>query len=122
MYSHMIRKSPADIVDHHCAYIHTCVGRRNYLSFLTLLITAVCSRPGSDSDQSKSADTSQTIAAIYIVVFSAVHFMLICRHEDIPFVDALRGSPGASVGFLLGCIVLPSMLFLLAYHIRVSLP
>jgi palmitoyltransferase ZDHHC9/14/18 len=63
---------------------------------------------------------SQTIASIYIVVFSAIHFLLICRHENVPFVNALRSSPGAAVSFLLGCIILPGMLFLLAYHVRVS--
>lgn len=30
-----------DDADHHCAYIHTCVGKRNYLSFLVLLVSAV---------------------------------------------------------------------------------
>jgi palmitoyltransferase ZDHHC9/14/18 len=63
----------------------------------------------------------QTIASIYIVVFSAIHFLLICRHENVPFVNALRSSPGAAVSFLLGCIILPGMLFLLAYHVRVRL-
>jgi len=63
----------------------------------------------------------QTIASIYIVVFSAIHFLLICRHENVPFVNALRSSPGAAVSFLLGLLILPGMLFLLAYHVRVSL-
>lgn len=46
--------------------------------------------------------------------------MLVCRHENVPFVNALRSSPGAAVSFLLGCLILPGMIFLLAYHIRVS--
>lgn len=66
-----------------------------------------------------SAERPQTIASIYIVVFSAIHFLLICRHDNVAFVETLRDSPGAAVSFLLGCLILPSMLFLLAYHIRV---
>ncbi|OXG93921.1 hypothetical protein C349_00256 [Cryptococcus neoformans var. grubii Br795] len=31
-----------DGIDHHCSYLHTCVGKRNYFSFIVLLITSVC--------------------------------------------------------------------------------
>jgi len=37
-------------VDHHCSYIHTCVGKSNYLSFIVLLISSVrlpISKPSS---------------------------------------------------------------------------
>lgn len=61
------------------------------------------------------------IADIYIVIFSAIHFLLICRHEGVSFGQALQDSPGAAVSFLLGLMLLPAMLFLLGYHIRVRL-
>lgn len=100
-------------LDHHCSYIHTCVGKRNYLAFLVLLVTAV-SRAFADKAK------SQAIAAIYIVVFSAIHFALLCNHDDISFADALADSPGAAVSFLLGVLVLPAIFFLLWYHAGVS--
>lgn len=57
---------------------------------------------------------------IYEVVFSAIHFYLLCRTDSISFGTALRQSPGAAVSFLLGVLILPAVLFLLYYHIRVS--
>jgi palmitoyltransferase ZDHHC9/14/18 len=101
--------------DHHCSYLHTCVGKRNYLAFLVLLISAV----GHLSTLRGRADI-QTISDIYIVVFSAIHFSLLCSHDNISFKAALQDSPGAAVSFLLGVLVLPAICFLLWYHIRVS--
>ncbi|ORX36649.1 DHHC palmitoyltransferase-domain-containing protein [Kockovaella imperatae] len=91
-----------DGIDHHCSYIHTCVGKRNYLSFLVLLISAL-------------------IGDIYIVIFSAIHFALLCHHDHISFGSALRNSPGAAVSFLLGILAIPPVSFLLWYHARLTL-
>jgi palmitoyltransferase ZDHHC9/14/18 len=86
-------------IDHHCSYLHACVGRRNYFAFIVFLICT-------------------TIGTIYIVVFSAVHFSMICHHEHVSFGHALRDSPGAAVSFLLGVLVLPPVAFMLYYHVR----
>jgi hypothetical protein len=63
----------------------------------------------------------QAIATIYIVVFSAIHFYLLCHHDHVSFGRALSESPGAAVSFLLGVLVLPATLFLIFYHVRVGL-
>ncbi|OCF43186.1 hypothetical protein I317_03031 [Kwoniella heveanensis CBS 569] len=91
-----------DGIDHHCSYLHNCVGKRNYFSFLVTITTA-------------------TIADIYIVVFSALHFSLLCHHDNISFSHALGDSPGAAVSFILGVIVLLPVSFLLWYHLRLLL-
>ncbi|WVQ67615.1 uncharacterized protein L199_005818 [Kwoniella botswanensis] len=91
-----------DGIDHHCSYLHSCVGKRNYFSFLVLLISA-------------------TIADIYIIVFSALHFSLLCHHDHISFSKALSESPGAAVSFLLGVILILPIMFLLWYHLRLLL-
>ncbi|WVF71514.1 hypothetical protein IAT40_006320 [Kwoniella sp. CBS 6097] len=91
-----------DGIDHHCSYLHNCVGKRNYFSFLVTIITA-------------------TIADIYIVVFSALHFSLLCHHDHISFGRALGESPGAAVSFILGLLVLLPVSFLLWYHLRLLL-
>ena len=64
----------------------------------------------------------QAIADIYIVVFSALHFSLLCHHDHISFVTALKDSPGAAVSFLLGVGSLGPVVFLLWFHLRVSFP
>ncbi|OXG36744.1 hypothetical protein J008_00280 [Cryptococcus neoformans] len=91
-----------DGIDHHCSYLHTCVGKRNYFSFIILLITS-------------------SISDIYIVILSAIHFSLLCHHDNISFKSALSNSPGAAVSFLLGILAIIPVLFLLQYHIRLLL-
>ncbi|WWC89296.1 uncharacterized protein L201_004217 [Kwoniella dendrophila CBS 6074] len=91
-----------DGIDHHCSYLHSCVGKRNYFSFLVLLVSA-------------------TIADIYIIVFSAIHFSLLCHHDHISFGKALSESPGAAVSFLLGVFLTFPILFLSWYHCRLLL-
>ncbi|OXB39856.1 hypothetical protein J007_00278 [Cryptococcus neoformans] len=91
-----------DGIDHHCSYLHTCVGKRNYFSFIVLLITS-------------------SISDIYIVILSAIHFSLLCHHDNISFKNALSNSPGAAVSFLLGILAIIPVLFLLQYHIRLLL-
>ncbi|WRT66402.1 uncharacterized protein IL334_003358 [Kwoniella shivajii] len=88
-----------DGIDHHCSYLHQCVGKRNYFSFLVLLVSA-------------------TISDIYIIIFSALHFSLLCHHDHVSFGKALSESPGAAVSFLLGVLLTVPILFLLWYHIR----
>lgn len=91
-----------DGIDHHCSYLHTCVGKRNYFSFIVLLITT-------------------SISDIYIVILSAIHFSLLCHHDNVSFKSALSDSPGAAVSFLLGIIAIIPVLFLLQYHVRLLL-
>lgn len=64
---------------------------------------------------------AKSLSDIYIVIFSAIHFSLLCHHDDISFRRALSDSPGAAVSFLLGVLAIIPVLFLLQYHIRVSL-
>ncbi|WWC70020.1 uncharacterized protein I206_103964 [Kwoniella pini CBS 10737] len=91
-----------DGIDHHCSYLHSCVGKRNYFSFLVTLLSA-------------------TAGDIYVVIFSAIHFSLLCHHDNISFGTALSESPGAAVSFLLGVILIFPILFLLWYHLRLLL-
>lgn len=64
---------------------------------------------------------AKSISDIYIVILSAIHFSLLCHHNNISFKSALSNSPGAAVSFLLGILAIIPVLFLLHYHIRVSL-
>ncbi|WVW83945.1 hypothetical protein I302_105968 [Kwoniella bestiolae CBS 10118] len=91
-----------DGIDHHCSYLHSCVGKRNYFSFFVLLVSA-------------------TISDIYIIVFSAIHFSMLCHHDNISFGKALSESPGAAVSFLLGVLLILPIMFLLWYHLRLLL-
>lgn len=89
-------------IDHHCAYLHGCIGQRNYFSFIVFVISAAA-------------------ADIYIVVFSAIQFSMICHHEHVSFKRALQTTPGSAVSFILGVLVLPPILFLFWYHVRLLL-
>ncbi len=72
---------------------------------------------------SPAVDTRpQTLAAIYTVVFSALHFSILCSREKISFRQALSRSPASAVSFALGVILVFPVMALLGYHLRVRGP
>ncbi|KAI5454035.1 Eukaryotic peptide chain release factor GTP-binding subunit [Naganishia albida] len=89
-------------IDHHCSYLHNCVGKRNYTSFITFLVTSV-------------------LALVYTVVFSALHYSILCSRENINFGSALGREPEAAVSFILGLILLAPITALFGYHLRLML-
>jgi hypothetical protein len=54
------------------------------------------------------------------VVFSALHYSILCSRDKINFRTALARVPEAAVSFLLGLILLGPIVALLGYHLRVS--
>ncbi|EJU05566.1 zf-DHHC-domain-containing protein [Dacryopinax primogenitus] len=89
-----------DGIDHHCTYLHNCVGRRNYTTFMTFLMSAV-------------------LTLCYVIVTSALELYSLSFTYD-GFASALRAEPLAGVSFALGIIVIWPMSALLAYHIRLQ--
>lgn len=73
-----------DITDHHCTFLNNCIGKRNYLSFYTFLITSIVSSAlvislssyhlyYAHSHPSGSEDflsSYQTIIALIVIIFS----------------------------------------------------
>lgn len=88
-------------IDHHCTYLHNCIGRRNYASFVAFLVSAV-------------------LCLVYSIVFAAMHYVLLCHREGRTFVQALGVSPESGVNFVLGLVLLAPILALLGYHLHVS--
>jgi hypothetical protein len=62
----------------------------------------------------------QILALVYTVVFSALHYSILCSRDKINFRTALARVPEAAVSFLLGLILLGPIVALLGYHLRVS--
>lgn len=63
----------------------------------------------------------QVLALAYTVVFSALHYSILCSREDITFRTALGRVPEAAVSFILGILLLGPIMALLGYHLRVNL-
>lgn len=62
----------------------------------------------------------QTLAIIYLVVFSALHYSILCSREGISFKQALAMSPESAVSFAIGVVVVWPVMALLGYHLRVG--
>jgi hypothetical protein len=62
----------------------------------------------------------QTLAIIYTVVFSALHFSIMCSRENISFRESLKRSPESAVSFGIGVLVVWPVMALMGYHLRVS--
>lgn len=95
-----------DGIDHHCTFLNTCIGRRNYTSFFSFLIFAL-------------------ITCVLCVVFSAVHLKILTlpfssprRGSGLAFQDALADSPMSAVLFILILFVFVPILTLFTYHLR----
>lgn len=88
-------------IDHHCTYLNTCVGRRNYVSFMAFLVFCISS-------------------AVWVIGCTAARLTITSRGEG-GFVGALRESPVSAVLFLLCVGVTGPLGVLFVYHIRLIL-
>lgn len=93
-------------IDHHCTYLNTCIGRRNYVSFMVFLTASIAS-------------------ALYVVGCSAARLVLMTQGRGVAgkmsFKDALGGSPVSGVLFLLCLGVTAPLGVLFSYHVRLVL-
>ncbi|CCF49310.1 hypothetical protein NDA11_007212 [Ustilago hordei] len=103
-------------IDHHCTYLNTCIGRRNYVSFMVFLLTSI-------------------LSALWVVGCTATRMVLLTRPSTyryprakgdvvgrgLSFREALANTPVSAVLFLL-CIgaILP-LIVLFIYHVRLVL-
>jgi len=88
-----------DGCDHHCQWVNNCVGRRNYASFFSFLLSAV-------------------LTTIYIIVTSALHLYFLTVRRKINLREALRQGAGSAVVFSISIVVIWPVLALLTYHLR----
>lgn len=99
-------------IDHHCTFLNTCIGRRNYLPFMVFL-------------------TASIISALIVIAFTVVHLVLLTTTKAYPrgntvapgldFRGALQQSPVSAVLFLLCIGLLAPVGTLYVYHIRLVL-
>lgn len=103
---------PTDLysADHHCTYLNTCIGRRNYFSFFAFLLTAL-------------------LACFLSIAFSVLHIYYLTRPlsyalprggfgQGKDFGQALKATPLSAVIFLLSIAVVLPVMVLFGYHVR----
>lgn len=84
--------------DHHCIWLNNCVGKRNYRSFFTFIVTCV-------------------ILCIFVIVFDIYHLLFIARnHKEQGFSFVASQSP-ISLLLIIYCFILVWMVGgLTVYH------
>lgn len=97
-------------IDHHCTFLNTCIGRRNYFTFFAFLIASI-------------------LCACISIVFCVLHIYYLTRSPQTPlpaggfgegksFQQALKATPLSAVVFFLSIAVLIPITTLFCYHIR----
>ncbi|MCO5590187.1 hypothetical protein L7F22_044156 [Adiantum nelumboides] len=97
-------------IDHHCTFLNTCIGRRNYFTFFAFLIASI-------------------LCACISIVFCVLHIYYLTRSTQTPlpaggfgegksFRQALKATPLSVVLFFLSIAVLIPITTLFSYHIR----
>lgn len=97
-------------IDHHCTFLNTCIGRRNYFTFFAFLIASI-------------------LSACISIVFCVLHIYYLTRSpqtqlpaggfgEGKSFQQALKATPLSVVLFFLSIAVLIPITTLCSYHIR----
>ncbi|KIS66781.1 uncharacterized protein UMAG_10704 [Mycosarcoma maydis] len=103
-------------IDHHCTYLNTCIGRRNYVSFMVFLSTSI-------------------LSALYVVACTTARLVLMTRHSGyrypsangdvtargLSLQQALKQSPVSALLFLLCVGATAPVLVLFTYHVRLVL-
>lgn len=99
-----------DWIDHHCTFLNTCIGRRNYFSFFAFLLASI-------------------LSCFLAIIFSVLHIYYLTRPVtfSLPgggfgsgksFAGSLRATPLSAVLFLLAVGLVVPLLVLFGYHIR----
>ncbi|KAF7363570.1 Palmitoyltransferase [Mycena sanguinolenta] len=97
-----------DGLDHHCQWVNNCIGRRNYITFCVLLLSA-------------------TLSVILMSITAALHlyWLTVDAAPGTPktkaFGHALKHGAGSAVVFCLGITVIWPVGALLSYHMRLLL-
>lgn len=83
--------------DHHCIWLNNCIGKRNYRTFFTFVI-------------------SSALLCLYAIAFSLCHILLLYTQSDMSFKDTLSMAP-VSLFIVLICFILVIPIGCLAcYH------
>ncbi len=98
-------------IDHHCTFLNTCIGRRNYTTFFAFLIFTL-------------------LSLAIMIAFSVVHLYCLTRSvtqalpksgafgSGLDFREALARSPVSAILFLLNIGAAAPISFLFGYHLR----
>lgn len=98
-----------DMLDHHCVFLNTCIGRRNYSSFIAFLCHALA-----------LVLVGLVGTAVKLYYLSSPHTRQQTHargRETRGFVHALRVSPESAVFFFLGCVWGLPVACLWTYHL-----
>ena len=83
--------------DHHCIWLNNCIGRRNYRSFFTFIVTA-------------------TLLCFYVLGFSVAHLWLYSKENNKNLLQAIEGVPISFVLALVAFFLMWSVGGLTLYH------